>query len=126
MFNIKWLSIAFGATAVLIVLTHLPPQFLPGGLNIKGLDKVVHFSAYSAITFFFLESVKFRAVPVLILTVFLGLAALGALDELTQPFFNRTADVMDFLADISGITVMVFLSHYFTWLRNKESQNRNM
>jgi VanZ family protein len=126
MFNIKWLIVAVISTAVLILLTHLPPQMMPAGLNIKGLDKIAHFSAYAAITLFFLLSFKNNVSLRLLVIIFVFGAGLGILDELTQPFVSRTASVMDLAADISGIIIMLFLSHHFTALRSKQSPNIDM
>jgi VanZ family protein len=83
------------------------------------LDKVEHVAAYGLITGFFLLSLKrparpegalrFRAaVPLVGLA---ALAALGVLDEMTQPLVNRVASVADYACDLIGVAIpsVVFL-----------------
>jgi VanZ family protein len=41
--------------------------------------------------------------------VAIALAAFGAVDEITQPLFGRTADVLDWAADCAGIAVGLLL-----------------
>jgi VanZ family protein len=44
-----------------------------------------------------------------VVAVAIALAAFGAVDEITQPLFGRTADVFDWAADCAGIAVGILL-----------------
>ena len=47
------------------------------------------------------------------LLLFFAILAVGALDELTQPFFSRTASLADWLADIVAISgVLLFFLRF--------------
>jgi VanZ family protein len=75
-----------------------------------GVDKLVHFSAYlllgAALSW---GGVRRRMAPLAVLA--LG-AAYGGSDELHQLFVpGRSADVLDWFADVAGIAVAVALFH---------------
>jgi len=50
----------------------------------------------------------------------MGLFLLGAMDEITQPYVNRTCDLYDWLMDISGVIVVVMLWVGIKKYRRKE------
>lgn len=84
-----------------LVITHLPASNLPS-LGVK--DTKLHLMGYAGIASFFWLTLAAYGVG-LGRRVLLGLAVLaayGALDELTQPIFGRSADSLDFLADMLG------------------------
>jgi hypothetical protein len=92
-------------------LTHIPGQDIPRVLQNVAPDKVEHIVAYGLIAGSFLFSLKR---PVRLVWLLLGVAALGvlgALDETTQPFVNRTCDLWDYMSDVTGITTacVIFL-----------------
>jgi VanZ family protein len=111
-FNIKWLLIAVLFTAIVILLTHIPEDATPSVLQIGGLDKLAHSVAYGAITFLFILSL--RTFPSLLSSslLFFTILAVGTIDELTQPFVNRTASLVDWLADAIGVAVTLLLFIY--------------
>ena len=101
------------------VVTHVPP-FLPEDEGdddepLIGFDKIVHFGGYAGLAFLLMnalvptnyaaaeaagsERMTTRAVAITILIC----AIYGAVDELTQPPFGRTADPMDYVADLLGL-----------------------
>lgn len=89
--------------AALFVATHVPQVSLP----LEPSDKVLHASAFSALAFLLAFTWSLRGpfglrqcVAVLVIV-----AAYGALDEATQPLVGRTADVLDWIADIVGASV---------------------
>ena len=94
-----------------LILTHIPQQYMPKPREGSYLDKIEHILAYGAVTLLFLLSLRWPSRPVVLLVILLGLAAVGAVDELTQPWVNRIASVEDFAADLAGIVVVtvVFL-----------------
>ncbi|MCJ7692187.1 MAG: VanZ family protein [Sedimentisphaerales bacterium] len=116
-FNIKWLIIAVGFTAIVVLLTHIPQEAMPPQLQIIGLDKLAHILAYGAITYLFVLSLRTSPRLLSASLLFLAILGIGAIDELTQPFFSRTASLADWLADIIGVSgVLLF------FLRSKRSR----
>ena len=85
-----WLAMAVG--------THLPPG-PDGPVSIN--DKLLHFGGYFGLAV--LLSVTFRRLPAAaVVAIAVGY---GAIDELTQPPFGRTADVWDWVADFVGASL---------------------
>ena len=112
-FNIKWLIIAVVFTAIVILLTHIPQEAMPSQLQVIGLDKLAHVLAYGVITLLFM--ISFRTCPTMLSAslLFFAILALGALDELTQPFFSRTASLIDWFANIIGVSgVLLFFLRF--------------
>ena len=121
-FNIKWLIIAVFSTVILVFFTHLPQDVMPDRLQVSGLDKLEHVVAYGAIALLFILSLNsFSVFSALIL--FFAISAFGAVDELTQPFVNRVASPIDWLADIIGIVAVLFSSLYVISSRRQASPN---
>ena len=102
-FNIKLLTTAILFTAVVIVFTHLPQETIPPLLQKGGFDTLQHFLAYGVITYLFLITLKTSPTMLSALLLFFVVSAIGAFDELTQPFVGRTASVTDLVADIVGM-----------------------
>lgn len=105
-FNIKWLTIAVTFTATVLFVTHIPQEIMPERLQVRGLDKIEHIVAYGVITFLFILSLRASPTMLSAAVLFFAILALGAIDELTQPFVNRTASLTDWLADVTGIFVV--------------------
>ncbi|GAB4270003.1 MAG: hypothetical protein Kow0013_21960 [Pararhodobacter sp.] len=86
-----------GFLALVIASLTLTP--LPGGISVPGgIDKVYHFVAFTALIFplILTDSRRwFWAVPAAILY--------GGAIELIQPTVGRTAELLDFGADITGV-----------------------
>ena len=87
--------------------THLP---IPPGLIPHGGDTVLHFLGYSVFGVLLMglraSLGPFRWPSVLGRVVFL--ACYGAFDEFTQAFVGRTADVVDWCADVPGACCGIF------------------
>ncbi|MEM6314675.1 MAG: VanZ family protein [Planctomycetota bacterium] len=91
-----WTALAFG--------THNPRLGEIPQMSMFGVDKVVHFLAYAGLAFFMrcaIKPVPGRGWAVLVLC-----SAYGAVDELTQPLFNRTCDPFDWIANVAGVTTV--------------------
>ncbi|MCA9239346.1 MAG: VanZ family protein [Planctomycetales bacterium] len=92
---------------VLFAATHYPQAIIhnTGPLEI---DKLVHVVAY-AVLGFLIATWRRRgsASPGLtaILTGVMIAALIGAADEVTQPWFNRVCDLMDWAADLIGALI---------------------
>lgn len=104
-----WLTLL--VTGCVLGLTHIPGQAIPPVLQDIALDKVEHIVAYGLIAGSFLLSLRRPVRPAVLLLGLAALALLGALDEVTQPLVNRTADIGDYLSDLIGLAVscVVFL-----------------
>lgn len=90
---------------LLLSATHAPrvPLTLTGG-DALPLDKLLHFLAYAVLAFLVAAGTPglFRR-PLVWAPLILGMVGLfGACDELTQPLFGRTADPLDWLANMAG------------------------
>ena len=109
-FDIKWLVVAVTFTATVILLTHIPQEFMPSQLQKSGLDKFQHVVASGVITFLFIFSLKISPYMLLSLLVFFALLVIGMADEVTQPLVNRQASYADLAADVFGIVTVLLLS----------------
>ena len=96
-FDIKWLVFAVAFTAIVLLFTHIPQEFVPSQLQKSGLDKLYHVVAYGAITFLFIFSLKSSPSPLSSLLVFFALV-------------NRQASLADLAADVIGIVTVLLLS----------------
>ncbi len=86
-----------------LTLTHLPHDALPEALQLNLLDKVEHVGAYGVLMVCFGLALKQPVRLPLLAVAALVLAAIGALDEITQPLFNRYASFADYGADLVGV-----------------------
>jgi len=108
---------------ILVFVTHLPQEIIPDRLEVSGLDKLEHVVAYGVITLLFILSVKNSFSLFSAVILFFSISAFGAIDELTQPFVNRVASPIDWLADIIGIIVALFSFLYFKGSKHQVSPN---
>jgi VanZ family protein len=93
---------------LLLTLTHLPK--LGPIPEVPGKDKTLHFIAYFIAALLCHAAFASPARPLRkIFLVVLALMTMGVLDEVTQPYVNRTCDICDWIADISGIAVATLL-----------------
>ena len=109
-FDIKWLFLAVTFTVFVLILTHIPQEFMPSKLQEIGLDKLYHVVTYGAITFLFIFSLKSSPSLLSSLLVFFALLAVGIVDEVTQPLVNRQASLADLAADAISIVTVLLLS----------------
>ncbi len=102
-----WLALVAG--------THVPQP--PSLMGLEKHDKFLHTSAYAGLAFLVVLNVWWRG-PLKatnLLAVFLAVAAFGGLDELTQPPFGRTADWLDWYADVCGTLIGLTLAAIVCW-----------
>ncbi|NLE28583.1 MAG: VanZ family protein [Phycisphaerae bacterium] len=93
---------------LLLTLTHLPhPGPIP---EVPGKDKTLHFFAYFVATGLSLRAFGSSNRPKRrMLLISIMLIILGAFDEMTQPYVNRSCDLLDWLADATGIIIVTIL-----------------
>ncbi|NKB66477.1 MAG: hypothetical protein GKR89_05410 [Candidatus Latescibacteria bacterium] len=106
----QWLYAIVGYTAVLLAATHWPSEHMPK-LALGWGDKLEHITAYGLWAWLAQRrrGVDWRWIAA-------GLV-LGALDELTQPYFNRNGDWYDWWADAAGVGLGTLLS-WWAWRRS--------
>lgn len=119
--GLGFLAVAYAIT--LVLATHYPrPEQLLGRYG--HADKLLHFVAYFLLAVFVAMAAwgagrwSWRAA----LAVAIALAAFGAGDEITQPLFGRTADVLDWAADCAGIAVGILLVATASWAWGRGSR----
>ena len=109
-------------TAVLVFATHYPrPEELLA--RNPPSDKTLHFVAYAVLAAFSAATwlAARRTASRSIAPLAIALASFGAIDEITQPFFRRHADPLDWVYDCIGIAIgiaavvsVVALARHFT------------
>ena len=82
----------------------------------EGSDKLVHFMAFAALAFPLARTGRFGLLP-----VFIGASAFGAIIELIQPTFNRSADFNDWIADTLGVLIGIALGLAYRRVRPRRS-----
>ena len=70
----------------------------------EGSDKLAHFIAFAALAFPLARTGRLGLLP-----VFIGGSAFGAIIELMQPTFNRSAELSDWVADTLGVLIGIGL-----------------
>lgn len=101
---------------VLLAATHYP-QTVINSTGPLGLDKLVHMIAYAVvgclIAIWRHRGSRNPTTQAVLIGVLLA-ALIGAADEITQPWFNRVADPLDWAADLAGALTGYML---YLWLR---------
>ena len=87
---------------LLFIGTHLPPQHVKG---LHASDKILHFLAYAGLAFLTASTFTILTThPILRwLAITQLLAVYAAIDEFTQTFVGRSAEWMDWMADLAGV-----------------------
>ena len=103
------LVICIAAWIGAFVATHSPLPAPPPEMHVS--DKTLHVAGYFALSSIFWLTLLAhgKAGKVRTLATGIVMSAYGALDEVTQPMFNRFASVDDWLADLCGIIIAVGL-----------------
>jgi len=107
---------------VLIIVTHIPiPQIV---YRAHVSDKWLHFLAYINLVFLMWFSVRpdskasWRS-PIVWLIIFVS-CAYGGIDEFVQPYFGRTKDLYDFIANtegaLAGFVIITFMMFWPSFL----------
>ena len=109
-FDIKWFILTVTFTAITILFTHIPQEFIPSQLQKSDFDKLQHIVAYGAITFLSILSLKNSLSLFSALLLFFVILVIGIFDEVTQPLVNQQASLCDLLADITGISIVLLIS----------------
>lgn len=99
-------TLALVYLAILFTGTHIPTPDV--GVDVSGLDKLLHLSAYAVLTFAVMLGWELTVGALAAkhyFAVWLVGAVYGMIDEATQIPVGRTADMNDWLADVAGIVL---------------------
>lgn len=80
----------------------------------EGTDNLVHLIAFAAVAFPLARTRRFGLLP-----VFIGASAFGAIIELIQPTFNRSAEVCDWVAGTLGVLIGIGLGLAYRRVRKR-------
>ena len=95
----NYLDIPMAVLAIILILTVLLySEHLVQEPELT--DKIIHLIAFTALSFQFTQKGRFGLFPIFVCCI-----SFGGLSELIQPFFNRTADWSDWIADGIGVTI---------------------
>lgn len=99
---------------ILVSLTHMPPRMIPlAGIS----DKFMHILAYWGLTLFIYTALwatfPRRSIAIFVIAVVL---IHGALDEWTQSMVGRSAEFLDWVADLIGALTGVGLMRLVRYL----------
>jgi VanZ family protein len=101
----------------LVILSHIPIPRLVYQAQVS--DKWLHFLAYLNLVFLVWFSVrpdtKVSWGRRLVWLVLLAVCAYGGIDELSQPYFGRTKDMRDFLANAGGVLTGLIMFTFLTF-----------
>ncbi len=95
----------------LFLVMHTPREHLPE-VHVSNLDKVTHFTGYALLTLLggaYAQRAGKTTTTRWCAFWFVLYAAYAAVDELTQPFVNRSAGVADWAADVLGVGVALLI-----------------
>ena len=98
--------IATVLTVAMLWPIHQPPP------TPDGSDKVVHLIAFAALVFPLSRTGRFGLIP-----IFIATSAYGGIIEVIQPYFGRSADMQDWIADIAGVALGMMLGLLYRRLR---------
>lgn len=102
--------------AGIFTATHIPPSGAGG--TFSHADKLQHFCGYGGLAVLLSGCLMVfgRWTPRNLLWSWLAIAIYGLVDEFTQPFFRRDAELLDWLADmIGGGTGLFGMAIIFGW-----------
>jgi VanZ family protein len=109
----RWL-VTLAYFLALVLGTHLPE----GSLAVKtavgsvGGDKWAHFVGYFGLSLLIFGLCRAGRRAWTAAGLVAGLAALGAADEVSQPYFHRSAEWADWFADLAGVMLGYLLGRF--------------
>ena len=95
--------LAGAVLAVVIAYLTLTPVPEAAELEVRGIDKIYHMIAFAALVFPVIATGPHRWIWMVPLAI-----AFGGAIELIQPYFNREASWLDFVANAVGVAVGVW------------------
>jgi VanZ family protein len=110
---VAWIALA-SYVVILLTMTHLPRP--PGVLEGRN-DKTLHFLAYFVLgcCAYFATAVTLPDRKWIGVWLLISGSLFALIDETTQPFFKRHADVFDWIADIIGLSAAMIVAMTIHW-----------
>jgi VanZ family protein len=111
--------------AAMFVATHVPGSKIPE--ETFGFDKVVHFTAYAALAWLAATLLhvlgwwNWKTAMALVVVA----AIYGGIDEWLQPYFDRNADIDDWIADMIGVAFGLAMFR-FVWPAGRRRRSREV
>ncbi|MBX7166573.1 MAG: VanZ family protein [Pirellulales bacterium] len=110
----------------MFLATHWPKLHLDSSVALFSNDKILHCGAYAllaalagTVAWHRAESRRARLRGFLLVAVVI--AAYGVFDEITQPLVMRSADLLDWCADLVGCAIGLATAAGWGWLRDRIS-----
>ena len=103
---------------MLLVFAHIPVPDSVRSADVS--DKSLHYLAYLVLTFLLWFSIKphekvnWRKITVWL--ILMSLTAYGLIDEIIQSFIGRSCDIMDVVANLSGIFFALFMLTFLSFV----------
>lgn len=96
-------------------LSHIPGEDVP---DFHVSDKLLHTVGFLGLATTFALTLQAYGLPRTrrIVLVILIMLAYGALDELTQPYFHRSCELLDWVSDAVGTTAALLLTETLAFL----------
>ena len=108
---VQWVRKYWVLTSLLFVITITVLSFTPLSNALASSDKILHFTAYFVLALpLILKKPRYWFVLLIVYAISSGVI------ELLQPYANHRTDMMDVLANISGLvcgSVVAFVVNYF-------------
>ena len=117
--NKKWLAATLVALVTVLILTHIPQEKFSPSLNIFSYDKLIHVVVYGVITALALSALACRHLLLEVIAVVIILSLICVADEVTQPMFNRSCSLADWLADLAGILIVSIVYYAYKLKRRR-------
>lgn len=116
-----WLRLAmppFALMGTMVVVAIVGGK--PAGPGVVGFDKVAHFFIFGLIGTLLFRRLRIEFWhPKRWIYAYLGIVAFGVLDECLQIFNpNRSFDPYDWLADLTGAALAIYVYRSWSWYRN--------
>ena len=103
------IQLTLALTLVLTIIMLWPiNQPLPGP---DASDKLIHIIAFAGLAFPLARTGRFGLIP-----VFIGASLYGGIIELVQPYFWRSADILDWISDLLGVICGIGLARLHYWI----------
>ncbi len=105
-------------TVLVLILTHIPQNYVTEKMALLNADKIVHTVAYGLIAVLLAGVFKMPLTLRKLFVLLVILCTLGYVDEYTQQWVGRTFSIHDWLADIAGISLALaayFVTHRLKW-----------
>lgn len=115
---------------IMFAATHTPGLNIPPSIVLLSSDKFLHCMAYTALATLLAIvggiglGPGLRRSAIVAASVFAIVGVYGIFDELTQPFVARTADVLDWAADLVGCSIGLLIAAIITplWMAFRDSE----